>query len=122
MTTTSQKALSVLALFASTGALLSAGSTAHAAEVYLRASAFDKTLSDGIVVPMWGFAECETGWTNCGVPSAPGPQISTTDGESLAVYVDNDLPVAISLMAPGQTGGETPLGPPTPSGAAAWCR
>ncbi len=108
MTTTSQKALSVLALFASTGALLSAGSTAHAAEVYLRASAFDKTLSDGIVVPMWGFAECETGWTNCGVPSAPGPQISTTDGESLAVYVDNDLPVAISLMAPGQTGGGDP--------------
>lgn len=62
---------------------LSAG-IASAADVYLQAQTFDKSLPDGIggtvSVPMWGFQWCREGFVNCGQAAAsqdaPGPQLN----------------------------------------------
>ena len=102
-----QRAASMLALLAGSSAL-AIGTSAAAADVYLRAEAFDKTMYDGTVVPMWGFAQCDVGWVTCDAPTAPGPQLDAVAGDSLNIYLDNDLPVPVSIHAPGQTSGGNP--------------
>ena len=53
---------------------------AKAADVYLQAQSFDKSLPGSVTVPMWGFASCtDATFTTCDAPAAteaPGPQIA----------------------------------------------
>ncbi len=87
----------MLAVLAVTGA-----GNALAADVYLRASAFDKTMTDGTPVKMWGFASCDATFTTCDTATAPGPQINATTTEALNIHVQNTLTVPVSVMVPGQ--------------------
>jgi len=80
---------------------------AMAADVYLKASAFAKTMTDGSTVKMWGFESCTgtdgTTLTGCtGTPSTPGPQINAVSTEALNIHVQNSLSVPVSVMVPGQ--------------------
>jgi len=99
------KALPASALAATM--LLGAGAT-QAADVYLRAVPFTKTLTvpgatTSPTAAMWGFASCNSTWT-CGDATAPGPQIDVdlVDGASLTIHVQNTLPVPVSIAVPGQ--------------------
>ena len=51
-----------------------------ATDVYLQAQPFEKTLSEGQTVPMWGYQWCRQGFINCGQAAAsqdaPGPQLN----------------------------------------------
>lgn len=87
----------MLAVLAVTGA-----GNALAADVYLKASAFDKTMTDGTPVKMWGFASCDATFTTCDPATAPGPQINATTSEALNIHVQNTLSVPVSVMVPGQ--------------------
>ncbi len=81
-----------------------------AADVYLVAGAFDQTMSDGRVVPMWGYAAAGAGFTNVGPFTAPGPSIAVPPG-TLNIHLRNDLPQAISIVIPGQTATLNPVRP-----------
>ncbi len=109
MQKTTTKALSLLAMFAGSGILLAAGNPAAATDVYLRASQFDMTMHDGVVVPMWGFATCDVGWATCDSPTAPGPQLDMTAGDTLNIHVDNQLSLPVSIVVPGQAEGGDPV-------------
>jgi hypothetical protein len=76
-----------------------------AADVYLVAGAFDQTMSDGRVVPMWGYAAADPGFTNVGPFTAPGPAITVLPpgDTTLNIHLRNDLPEATSIVIPGQT-------------------
>jgi len=88
----------MLAALAVTGA-----GNALAADVYLKASAFDKTMTDGSAVKMWGFASCtDATFATCDPATAPGPQINAVTTEALNVHVQNTLNVPVSVMVPGQ--------------------
>ena len=79
---------------------------ASAADVYLVAKEFTKTMPDGIGVPMWGFAvdaDSDLGTFGGEIPAAPGPIISVSEIDpNLNIYVRNDLGVPISIVIPGQ--------------------
>lgn len=102
-----------------TGVLLTAVVT-HAADVYLQAESFDKTLTlpdaTEVVVPMWGFALCtDDTFTDCGLPGAtdaPGPQINLTTADALTITLNNTLSTPVSIMIPGQA--ENNAGAPVP--------
>jgi len=90
-----------LAALAVTGA-----GNALAADVYLKASAFDKVMADGSTHRMWGFASCTADdFATCEAPSAPGPEIRATAGDTLNITVQNTLNVPVSVMVPGQASG-----------------
>ena len=94
------------------GILLSAAGV-QAADVYLRAQAFNKTLSTTESVPMWGFASCtDATFTSCSDPSAtqsPGPQITLLTTDSLSIHLQNSLSLPVSIVIPGQGGGGNPV-------------
>jgi hypothetical protein len=69
--------------------------------VLLTAQRMTATLTDGTLVPMWGF--CPTG--SCAASWAPGPTIVAAAGSSLQITLTNDLPVPTSLVVLGQLGG-----------------
>jgi len=97
--------------------LLAAG-ISHAADVYLQTQTYFKTLP-GLVdpVPMWGFI-CDPDYTtglggtnpNCveSTTASPQPQISVAAGDSLTIYVDNELLTPVSVVIPGQTSAGDP--------------
>ena len=91
------------ALFA--GFLLAAGS-ASAADVYLQAQTFNKDLTDSLgnpqSVPMWGFATCNSDFSTCELPTAPGAQINLLSTDSLTIHLNNQLGTAVSVVIPGQ--------------------
>jgi hypothetical protein len=71
--------------------------------VYLRAEAKNVTMPDGIVVPMWGFARDSSFEAHDGDVTIPGPIITVPSNENnLKIYLENNLPVPISLVIPGQ--------------------
>lgn len=98
------------------GALVFSASAVQAAtEVFLCAGEFDKTMPDGVVVKMWGFARVvdATAYADCGTVTAPytspGPEIIVGATEAapgglnpLNIHVLNNLPVNFSLVIPGQ--------------------
>ena len=90
---------------------------ANAADVYLKAQSFNKSLtlpdSSMVVVPMWGFASCDATFANC-VTDAPGPTIPLSTTDSLTIHLNNTLPVPVSIVIPGQAGGGDPV--PMPNG------
>jgi FtsP/CotA-like multicopper oxidase with cupredoxin domain len=87
-------------------AVLLVASTSFAADVYLAAQGFTKTLPGGSTVPMWGFALCaDNTFTAC---TNPAPPIMLPEGEPLTIYLKNELPTPVSLVIPGQAGGGNP--------------
>lgn len=72
-------------------------------DIYLRAEVINKTLPDGTIVPMWGFARDTAFETHDGVVSVPGPVITVPENENhVRIFLENNLPVPISLIIPGQ--------------------
>jgi VCBS repeat-containing protein len=113
---------------------LAAGPVWAVQDFYLAAKAFDKTLPDGTVVTMWGYAEdvggtcyntttsgadrraCVDGLT----ASLPGPTLRLTDptDPNIRINLTNNLPEPTSIIIPGQklpvsylAGGTTNFGP-----------
>ncbi|MBW2621875.1 MAG: hypothetical protein JRD68_03125, partial [Deltaproteobacteria bacterium] len=78
--------------------------TASAATYYLRAESYTMNMPDGTTVTMWGFAQ-DTGFeVGDGVLSVPGPVLTVPPGDaSLTIYLENNLPVPISIIIPGQS-------------------
>jgi hypothetical protein len=93
--------IAVNLLAAGVTALLGA-SVAQAHDVYLSARVFNSAAAGGAT--MWGYAECRNAnFTSCGAPSSPGPEIAVPVGETtLTIHLQNTLPVATSVMIPGQ--------------------
>ncbi|PHS17138.1 MAG: hypothetical protein COA86_10815 [Kangiella sp.] len=90
------------------GCLLFSGAS-NAAEIYLRAEAYDKILPDAETASMWGFASCtDITFSTCTVAS-PGPQINVSTNETLNIHLMNTLPIPVSVVIPGQDGGGNPV-------------
>lgn len=71
--------------------------------IYLRAEAINKVMPDGTVIPMWGFARDTSFESHDGEVTVPGPVITVPESENdLEIYLENNLPVPISLVIPGQ--------------------
>lgn len=95
----------LLALFLVSGMI----SVSSAAEFWLQAEAFTKTMPGGEIVTLWGFSQCADGtYTTCGAASSPGPTlvISATDNTGLTIHLKNNLTglytEPVSLTIPGQ--------------------
>ncbi|MEQ1484126.1 putative Ig domain-containing protein [Methyloglobulus sp.] len=83
------------------------------AEYWLCAGTFNKTMPDGSVVQMWGYADVSNITTYPGnvcpangdsAYTAPGPQLNVAVGDaSLTVHLQNTLAEPTSLVIPGQT-------------------
>jgi len=93
---------------AGAGLLLSA-SVSSAADVYLQAQSFTKSLPGGDLVPMWGFASCDATFTDCDSPDAPGPRIDLATTDTLTIHLNNTLTTPVSIIIPGQAGGGDPV-------------
>lgn len=86
---------------------LLATTTTHAAQFILRAAATTKTMPDGRVVPMWGFAQDAVIGVPNGTVTSPGPALLLGAGDSvLRIVLTNTLAEGVSLVIPG-------LPPPT---------
>lgn len=99
--------------------------SSFAADVYLVASRFDKsiTLPGGgtVTIPMWGFAEVSAAdfATSTGTPTVPGPRIVVPPGDTvLTIHLRNTLPVPISVVIAGQNGAVQPV--PATGRARSW--
>ena len=77
-----------------------------AIDYYLCAKQGEQTMSDGTVVPMWGFALDDTGFINgCADPiQVPGPALTVFDNDqTLNIHVRNvGLSEPVSIVIPGQ--------------------
>jgi len=86
------------------------GSVAQAADVYLRAEQFAKSVSGAGTVTMWGYSVCDAGFTACVGPSSPGPDVVVPAGDSsLTIHLQNNLRESTSIMIPGQTKPMSPV-------------
>jgi hypothetical protein len=108
-------------------AILGFASVANAADVYLQAQGFDKTITvpdptipgttKDVSVPMWGFASCsDANFDDCTLDAnMSGSQINVdlSTGTALTIHLSNTLPVPVSIVIPGQAGGGDPV--PMPS-------
>lgn len=86
-----------------------------AIDYYLCAKQGSVTMSDGTVVPMWGFAQDTTGFANgCADPiEVPGPALTVPGVDNtLNIHVRNvGLSEPVSIVIPGQNGTTmTPVG------------
>jgi FtsP/CotA-like multicopper oxidase with cupredoxin domain len=80
--------------------------TSNAAVYNLRADVTTKTMPDGSVIPMWGFADDTAG---PGVVTVPGPVLTVAATDPvLQINLTNKLPVPISVVIPGQAIGAAP--------------
>jgi len=92
------------------GVLALAAGPAAAATYDLCAGQFDKTLPDGTVVTMWGFAPGGATGGVCDVPpTSPGPMLTVPEGDNtLTINLVNTLPnmhgarTPVSVVVPGQ--------------------
>lgn len=83
---------------------------AQAADVYLRAESFVKSLPGGGSVTMWGYSACDASFSTCGTPSSPGPEIVVPAGDSsLTVHLQNNLREPTSIMIPDQAKSMAPV-------------
>ena len=80
-----------------------------AIDYYLCAKQGSETMSDGTVVPMWGFAPDTAGFANdCADPiQVPGPALNVPANDAtLNIHVRNvALAEPVSIVIPGQNGG-----------------
>jgi len=99
------KTLLVMALVTSSSPVLSA-------EYWLKTGTQNVAMPDGVSVPMWGFALCDSGsFAVCGLPSVPGPALAVLPGDTsgLTVHLQNTLPEPVSMVINGQTATMTPV-------------
>jgi FtsP/CotA-like multicopper oxidase with cupredoxin domain len=93
-------------------ATLAMAGNVFAKDVCLSAKELNKTLPDGVVVRMWGFAEAPWDgdgatcvWESVGPPTVPGPRITVPPGDTtLRIHFQNDLPPGsedVSIVIPG---------------------
>jgi len=76
----------------------------------LRADTTTKTMPDGRMVPMWGFALDSSFGAEDGTVTAPGPVLTVPVPDStLRINLDNNLSVPVSIVIPGQTAEMTPV-------------
>ncbi|RPI29538.1 MAG: hypothetical protein EHM61_01285 [Acidobacteria bacterium] len=74
--------------------------TCFAATFNLRTGTMTKTMPDGVVVTMWGFA------LDAGPIQVPGPVLTVPAGDTeLVINLTNGLTVPVSIVVPGQTTG-----------------
>ena len=99
-----------LGVAALTGATLTlAVDPALAVEYWLRAEATDLTMPDGSVT-MWGYSRCDSGFTNCGAATVPGPALTVPPNDpALTVHLQNALPVPTSIVINGLIKKMTPV-------------
>ena len=85
--------------------LLAAGVLAtpgRAAEFYLRADVTTKTMPDGQVIRMWGFARDTSFGANDGTVTIPGPLLTVPPGDTtLTIHLKNNLTAARTGLAQG---------------------
>ena len=82
--------------------ILAFAGPAHALDVFLRAEVLTKTMHDGSVVPMWGFARDSAFGAMDGAVTVPGPAIVVPPGAgTLNIYLDNNLTAAATGFANG---------------------
>jgi len=103
-------ALKILALALLIFAAIGGSSSA---EVYwLEARTLTKIMPDSTPVTMWGFAQCASGFSSCGLPSVPGPRLTVTPGATLTINLRNSLTglftEPVSIVIPGQSAAMTP--------------
>jgi len=112
MRTRTSSALKLGATALATAALALAGSSALAAEYWLRAAPTTVPVPNPagppamIDVPMWGYAKCNidgiNGFNACDPVTVPGPALTVPAGEGLTVHLRNDLARPTSLVITGQ--------------------
>ena len=77
---------------------------------YLRADVTTKTMPDGNVITMWGFAQDSAFEAHDGNVTVPGPQLTIPVGDStLTINLENNLPEPVSIVIPGQFTTMTPV-------------
>jgi hypothetical protein len=81
---------------------LSAGSSL-AAEFYLRAEQFTKTMPDGKNITMWGFApDSDASFAAPTTATVPGPALSIdTNDPNIVIHLKNNLPKPVSIVITG---------------------
>lgn len=85
------------------------GRPVRGAEYVLRAASYETTSPCMEPVTMWGWALDSSFGALDGTPTSPGPVLTVTTGDpTLTIHVDNDLPVATSIVIPGQIAQMTP--------------
>jgi FtsP/CotA-like multicopper oxidase with cupredoxin domain len=97
--------------------LLSLAGTSSAAEFWLSARAFTKTMPDATAVRMWGFVETDSTFTPLPgeQPTVPGPILFVPPGDNtLIIHLKNDLTgepftEPISIVIPGQIAAMAPV-------------
>ena len=92
--------------------LAAASTPGFAVEYFLRAERIIKTVPDsnGVAIPMWGFAADSSFDANDGQVTVPGPMLTVPVGDpSLTIHLDNNLTVPISIVINGQNAVMTPV-------------
>ena len=99
-----RKIFSIINVFSLAAILAMSPIVAPAAEYFLRAESITKTMPDGAVVTMWGFAKDSAFGAKDGEISIPGPILTVPSGDTtLTIHLDNNLTVPISIVINGQT-------------------
>jgi len=93
-------------------AALSAPNAQGSITINLCATAGSIPMPDGAIIPIWGFS-VDNGGGNCEPAQLPGPVLDgITAGSTVTVNLTNQLPVATSILFPGQMGVITNGGTP----------
>jgi FtsP/CotA-like multicopper oxidase with cupredoxin domain len=100
-------------------AALALAATPSFAQTYDLCASDGTVTIDGVVVPIWGYADI-TGGGSCtaGLATLPGPELSATAGATLTINLSNALSVPVSVFIPGlaKAAGD-PLAPQTAADA-----
>jgi FtsP/CotA-like multicopper oxidase with cupredoxin domain len=90
--------------------LLTMAGTLPGAVYYLRADTITKVMPDGQPVVMWGFAADSAFGAEDGQVTVPGPLLTVPPNHrQLVIVMDNNLPVPVSVVIPGQITKTTPV-------------
>ena len=95
--------------------VLGMSGTGWSAEYWLRAETLTKTMPDGAVITMWGFAGCTDGtFASCTPATVPGPALIVPPADTaLTIHLRNNLTgpyvEPVSIVIPGQTFTPTPV-------------
>jgi hypothetical protein len=89
-------------LLPAVAALFITAGPASAADFYLVAEEYAKTLPGGEVVTMWGYKQANASFTSFDDLSSPGPTLIVPPGDTeLRIHLMNGLEVPTSLVIPG---------------------
>jgi len=103
----------ILRLLLTTAIVITAVSTpSFSVEYFLRAERIVKTVPDsnGVAIPMWGFAMDSSFGAEDGTVAVPGPLLTVPVGDStLTIHLDNNLSVPTSVVINGQSATMTPV-------------